>query len=87
MHIESAHPTRRAAGRTFYFLSSKAEAVFHNKKSPRQIAWTLPYRRKHKKGITEEAAKKRTRRVVKFTRGIEVRPSSHLWSHIKMLFC
>lgn len=40
------------------------------RKNPRKIAWTVLYRRAHKKGITEEAAKKRSRRTVKHQRGI-----------------
>merc|ERR1711911_319488 len=40
------------------------------KRNPRNINWTVLYRRKHKKGITEEIAKKRTRRTQKFTRAI-----------------
>ena len=40
------------------------------RKNPRKIAWTQVYRRMHKKGITEEVAKKRSRRTVKHQRGI-----------------
>lgn len=39
-------------------------------KNPRKIAWTVVYRRMHKKGITEEVAKKRSRKTVKHQRGI-----------------
>ncbi|KAK7209636.1 hypothetical protein V2G26_016814 [Clonostachys chloroleuca] len=38
--------------------------------NPRRIAWTVLYRRQHRKGISEEVAKKRTRRTVKAQRGI-----------------
>ena len=41
------------------------------RKNPRKIAWTVPFRRKMKKGLSEESSKKRTRRNVKFSRGIE----------------
>lgn len=54
----------------FRFLGSKPESLFHQRKNPRKIAWTVLYRRMHKKGISEEAAKKRTRRAVKHQRGI-----------------
>ena len=35
-----------------------------------QINWTVLYRRKHRKGMVEEAAKKRTRRTQKFMRAV-----------------
>lgn len=41
-----------------------------NGRTPRKIAWTILYRRMHKKGVTEEIAKKRTRKTVKHQRGI-----------------
>lgn len=40
------------------------------KRNPRKINWTVLYRRKHKKGQTEEISKKRTRRTTKFQRAI-----------------
>merc|ERR1712033_69163 len=40
------------------------------KRNPRNINWTVLYRRKHKKGQIEEQSKKRTRRTQKFTRAI-----------------
>lgn len=40
-------------------------------RNPRQITWTVLYRRKHKKGTTEEVSKKRTRRNVKFQRSVQ----------------
>lgn len=40
------------------------------KRNPREINWTVLYRRKHKKGNLEEIAKKRTRRTTKFTRAV-----------------
>merc|ERR1711970_711432 len=41
------------------------------KRNPRNISWTVLYRKKHKKGTQEEVAKKRTRRTVKFQRSIQ----------------
>ncbi|KAK9720929.1 60S ribosomal protein L24 [Basidiobolus ranarum] len=38
--------------------------------NPRKISWTVVFRRMHKKGITEEIAKKRTRRTVKHQRAV-----------------
>lgn len=40
------------------------------KRNPRKVKWTVLYRRKHKKGIEEEAIKKRTRRTVKANRAV-----------------
>ena len=54
----------------FRFSTSKSESLFLQRKNPRKIAWTQVYRRMHKKGITEEVAKKRSRRTVKHQRGI-----------------
>jgi large subunit ribosomal protein L24e len=54
----------------FRFASSKNASLFLQRKNPRKIAWTQVYRRMHKKGITEEVAKKRSRRTVKHQRGI-----------------
>ena len=60
------HPPRQI----FRFSTSKNESLFLQRKNPRKIAWTQVYRRMHKKGITEEVAKKRSRRTVKHQRGI-----------------
>jgi len=54
----------------FRFGTSKSQSLFLQRKNPRKIAWTVLYRRMHKKGITEEVAKKRSRRTVKHQRGI-----------------
>jgi large subunit ribosomal protein L24e len=60
----------RGDSKVFRFLSSKEESLFLQRKNPRKIAWTQVYRRAHKKGITEEVAKKRSRKTVKHQRGI-----------------
>ncbi|KAF8483573.1 60S ribosomal protein L24 [Russula ochroleuca] len=60
----------RGDSKIFRFGTSKSESLFLQRKNPRKIAWTVPYRRMHKKGITEEVAKKRSRRTVKHQRGI-----------------
>jgi large subunit ribosomal protein L24e len=54
----------------FRFSTSKTASLFLQRKNPRKIAWTQVYRRMHKKGITEEVAKKRSRKTVKHQRGI-----------------
>jgi len=60
----------RGDSKVFRFATSKNESLFLQRKNPRKIAWTQVYRRMHKKGVTEEVAKKRSRRTVKHQRGI-----------------
>ena len=60
----------RGDSKVFRFASSKNASLFLQRKNPRKIAWTQVYRRMHKKGITEEVAKKRSRKTVKHQRGI-----------------
>ncbi|KAI0266367.1 ribosomal protein L24e-domain-containing protein [Gloeopeniophorella convolvens] len=60
----------RGDSKIFRFGASKNESLFLQRKNPRKIAWTVLYRRMHKKGITEEVAKKRSRKTVKHQRGI-----------------
>ncbi|OAX36398.1 hypothetical protein K503DRAFT_772565, partial [Rhizopogon vinicolor AM-OR11-026] len=55
--------------KVFRFASSKNSSLFLQRKNPRKIAWTQVYRRMHK-GITEEVAKKWSRRTVKHQRDI-----------------
>jgi large subunit ribosomal protein L24e len=62
-----------------YFLGSKTESLYFQRKNPRKIAWTVLYRRKHKKGLDVENKKRRTRRTQKFTRAIEVRWPAASW--------
>merc|ERR1712215_180634 len=40
------------------------------KRNPRGVTWTVLYRRKHKKGLEEETAKKRNKRTQKFQRAV-----------------
>ncbi|KAJ1667277.1 60S ribosomal protein L24 [Coemansia sp. RSA 1646] len=60
----------RGDSKTFRFLSSKTNSLFDQAKNPRKIAWTRLYRKAHRKGIKEEASKKRTRRAVKYNRAV-----------------
>ncbi|KAK4200620.1 putative cytosolic 60S ribosomal protein Rpl24 [Triangularia verruculosa] len=60
----------RGDSKIFRFQCGKSESLFLQRKNPRRIAWTVLYRRQHKKGISEEVAKKRTRRTVKSQRAI-----------------
>merc|ERR1712221_3507 len=60
----------RIDGKTYIFLNAKCEAAHLMKRNPREVPWTVLYRRKHKKGIEEESTKKRTRRAQKYQRAI-----------------
>ncbi|PTB60638.1 hypothetical protein M431DRAFT_191987 [Trichoderma harzianum CBS 226.95] len=60
----------RGDSKVFRFVNGKSESLFLQRKNPRRIAWTVLYRRQHRKGISEEVAKKRTRRAVKAQRAI-----------------
>ncbi|XP_075394541.1 large ribosomal subunit protein eL24-like [Tenrec ecaudatus] len=60
----------RIDGKIFQFLNAKCESAFLSKRNPRQRNWTVQYRRKHKKGQSEDIQKERTRRAVKFQRAI-----------------
>ncbi|KAI9804902.1 MAG: 60S ribosomal protein L24 [Piccolia ochrophora] len=60
----------RGDSKIFRFQNGKTESLFLQRKNPRRIAWTVLYRRQHKKGISEEVAKKRSRRTVKHQRAI-----------------
>ena len=54
----------------FKFLDGRSHKAHLLKRNPRKVTWTVLYRRKHKKGIEEEAAKKRTKRTQKFQRAV-----------------
>jgi len=60
----------RADAKIFTFVDRKAKSLFLNRKNPRKVAWTQAYRRLHKKGLTEEIIKKKTRKVQKVERAI-----------------
>merc|ERR1712086_695831 len=61
----------RNDGKQIRLLSSETAALYHGKKNPRKLRWTLLYRRKHKKGISQEASlKRRVRRNVKAPKAV-----------------
>jgi len=60
----------RNDNKAFTFVDNKCESYFLMKRNPRRIRWTQVYRRMHKKGSVEEAAKKKARRVQKVQRAI-----------------
>ncbi|GAA5968631.1 hypothetical protein JCM11641_007706 [Rhodosporidiobolus odoratus] len=55
----------RSDSKIFRFVTSKEESLFLQRKNPRKLSWTVVYRRVNKKGVTEEVAKKRSRKNVK----------------------
>ncbi|SCV04166.1 LAMI_0H13938g1_1 [Lachancea mirantina] len=60
----------RGDSKIFRFQNSKSASLFAQRKNPRRIAWTVLFRKHHKKGITEEVAKKRSRKTVKSQRAV-----------------
>lgn len=60
----------RGDSKIFRFQNSKTASLFKQRKNPRRVAWTVLYRRHHKKGITEEVSKKRSRKAVKHQRPV-----------------
>lgn len=60
----------RLDSKVFRFSSSKHVSLFKQRKNPRKIAWTVVCRRVNRKGISEEVAKKRSRKTVKANRGV-----------------
>merc|ERR1712048_601865 len=61
----------RADGKVIRMLNHKVASLYHAKKYPRKLRWTILYRRKNKKGISQEASvKRRVRRNVKATKAV-----------------
>jgi len=54
----------------YWVISKKIEKHFWDKKNPRKVPWTMVFRKIHKKGLTEETKRKRTRKQQKVTRAI-----------------
>eukprot|EP00601_Ochromonadales_sp_CCMP2298_P019500 CAMPEP_0173305432 /NCGR_PEP_ID=MMETSP1143-20121109/20001_1 /TAXON_ID=483371 /ORGANISM="non described non described, Strain CCMP2298" /LENGTH=108 /DNA_ID=CAMNT_0014246371 /DNA_START=15 /DNA_END=338 /DNA_ORIENTATION=+ len=70
--IYPGHGTRfvQRDSKAVFLLSPKMASHYKSKKNPRRFAWTVLYRRLHKKGQAEETTRRRTRKVAKFTRSI-----------------
>jgi large subunit ribosomal protein L24e len=43
----------RGDSKIFRFQNGKTESLFLQRKNPRRIAWTVLFRKQHKKGISE----------------------------------
>merc|ERR1712178_26018 len=57
-------------GKNYKFLSGRTHKAHLLKRNPREVTWTVLYRRKHKKGQEEETSKKRNKRTQKFQRAV-----------------
>ncbi|CAE8722412.1 unnamed protein product [Polarella glacialis] len=57
-------------GKVSFFISAKADSLFHQRTKPVKLRWTQAWRRMNKKGKTDEASKKRTRKAQKFQKAI-----------------
>ena len=55
----------RSDSKSFKFISRKVKSCFHQRFNPRKLAWTMLYRRMHKKGTVEDNSKKKARKVTK----------------------
>ncbi|CAE8742638.1 unnamed protein product [Polarella glacialis] len=57
-------------GKVSFFISAKADSLFHQRIKPVKLRWTQAWRRMNKKGKTDENTKKRTRKAQKFQKAI-----------------
>merc|ERR1719327_853959 len=57
-------------GKVHFFISAKADSLFHQRIKAVKLRWTQAWRRMNKKGKTDEHAKKRSRKVQKFQKAI-----------------
>merc|ERR1711957_125616 len=57
-------------GKVHFFISAKADSLFHQRIKPVKLRWTQAWRRMNKKGKADEQAKKRTRKAQKFQKAI-----------------
>ena len=55
----------RGDSKGFKFINRKAKSLFQQRLNPRKLAWTIMYRRMHKKGTLEDTGKKKARKVNK----------------------
>jgi len=60
----------RRDGKPVFLGSSKAHSLTLQRKKPAKLVWTQAWRRLHKKGLAETAAKKRVRKVNKVARAV-----------------
>lgn len=53
-----------------FFISAKADSLFHQRIKPVKLRWTQAWRRMNKKGKVEEGGKKKARKAQKFQKAI-----------------
>ncbi|CAE7360666.1 rpl24 [Symbiodinium sp. CCMP2592] len=53
-----------------FFITAKADSLYHQRIKPVKLRWTQAWRRQNKKGKVEEGGKKRTRKAQKFQKAI-----------------
>ena len=61
----------RGDSQMFIFGDSKTKQLFHNRKRPAKLAWTMLYRKQHKKiktDVTQKKKRKSTKNII--SRGI-----------------
>ena len=52
----------RRDGQAFYLATKKATAMYNQKKKPQKLAWTMAWRRLHKKNLDNRKKRTRTRK-------------------------
>ena len=57
-------------GKTYYFISTKARSLFHQKIKPVKLTWTLAWRRFNKKIRVDELSRKRVRRTARVQKAV-----------------
>ncbi len=57
-------------GRTYYFISTKARSLFHQKIKPVKLTWTQAWRRHNKKIRVDELQKKRSRKTTRVQKAV-----------------
>mmetsp|Transcript_24358 Transcript_24358/g.78254 ORF Transcript_24358/g.78254 Transcript_24358/m.78254 type:complete len:139 (-) Transcript_24358:95-511(-) len=60
----------RKDGQLHYFISSKCKSLFHQRKKPARLTWTMAWRRLNKKNKSEEVRKRRGRKTTKVIRAV-----------------
>merc|ERR1712029_157496 len=60
----------KSDGKVFKFLDGRSMKAHLLKRNPREVPWTVLYRRKHKKGLEEDVSKRRNKRTQKFQRAV-----------------
>ncbi|CAE7673393.1 YPT31 [Symbiodinium pilosum] len=53
-----------------FFISAKADSLYHQRIKPVKLRWTQAWRRQNKKGKVEEGGKKKARKAQKFQKAI-----------------